>query len=115
MQLRKRIGYCAHETRIFALSFSLLPPGEYEITSPESHRPRSPVRPHSIARTTASYQLVAGLFGIAAVLGIVLAGVGLCGLGSYGVNRRAHEIGVRVAMGAKSGDVLRLVCGRRSR
>jgi predicted permease len=51
----------------------------------------------------------ASLFGISAMLGIFLSGVGLYGVVSYGVTHRAHEIGVRMAMGARPADVLRLV------
>jgi len=51
----------------------------------------------------------AGLLGIFAILGIFLSGVGLYGVVSYGVTRRSHEIGVRMAMGARPADVLRLI------
>jgi macrolide transport system ATP-binding/permease protein len=46
------------------------------------------------------------------VLAIVLAITGIHGLVSYGVARRIHEIGIRVAIGASPSDVIKLVLGK---
>jgi len=54
-------------------------------------------------------RLMAWLAGLFAILGLVMAIVGLYGTFTYTVTRRRAEIGVRMAVGAGRGDILRMV------
>jgi putative ABC transport system permease protein len=52
------------------------------------------------------------LLSIFAIVGLLLTVVGIYGLMSYHVTSRAHEIGIRIAVGPQGRDVLRLVIGQ---
>ena len=57
----------------------------------------------------------AAVLGCMALLGLVLASVGLYGVLQYAISRRIREIGVRVALGATPYEVLRVVAGQSGR
>jgi ABC-type antimicrobial peptide transport system permease subunit len=62
-----------------------------------------------VASTIWQQRVSGTLFGIFAILAIALAGIGVYGVISYSVSQRTREIGIRMALGAESSRVLKMI------
>jgi putative ABC transport system permease protein len=83
------------------------------IRSLEPHMPVADVQTMTDAVDTLNglllFKLGAGLAAAMGILGLILAVIGVYGVVSYMVTQRNHEIGIRLALGALPGEILRMI------
>jgi predicted permease len=111
MYIPQNAGGASFELRTAADPQAILPAIREVVAQVNTNLPLFDVKTESeqIDQLLFQERLVARLSGFFGLLALVLACVGLYGLLSYEVSRRTREIGIRLALGARPGSVLKLV------
>jgi ABC-type lipoprotein release transport system permease subunit len=107
-------GGVTFELRLKTTPESVLPAIRAVVASIDKDLPLIDVRTQTeqIDAILANERLFAALTGAFGILALVLACIGIYGIMAYTVARRTNEIGIRIALGAQTGQVLRMVLAR---
>jgi putative ABC transport system permease protein len=110
----KSARYVALLLRAQAAPAALIRPARQEIRAMDNLLPvyKIATMDELLDESLAQQRVITAVFGALAFLGLLIAAIGLYGVMSYVVDQRRQEIGIRMAIGARRGDVLGLVMRR---
>jgi putative ABC transport system permease protein len=96
---------------------SLIPVVKKEIWRVDPDQPVADIKTMDelVSTEAAGRRFVLQLIGVFASIALVLAAVGIYGVVSYGTRQRTHEIGIRMALGARGRQILWLVAGQNAK
>jgi putative ABC transport system permease protein len=103
-----------YEVRTAGNPIAIVPAARDVVHSLDANVPLSEIKTQAeqIAEASMQERLFAQVTSFFSGLAALLSSIGLYGLIAYSVARRTHEIGVRMALGAQWGDILRMVIGQ---